>query len=73
MVFDSRGRAVRRGAAAERWDTNWQTNYDLTPQLYTFGVIYSQALTSSTTLTDKLLVESGSSDTLETLNLVYAF
>ena len=23
--------------SAERWDTRWQTNYDLTPQLYTFG------------------------------------
>ena len=30
----------------------------------TAGVLYSQALTSSTTLTDKLLVEAGSSDTL---------
>jgi putative salt-induced outer membrane protein len=23
--------------AAERWETGWQTNYDLTSQLYTFG------------------------------------
>ena len=23
--------------SAERWDTGWQSNYDLTPQLYTFG------------------------------------
>src|SRR5882762_11305977 len=29
----------------------------------TFGATYSQALTSTTTLTDKLLVESGSTDT----------
>jgi hypothetical protein len=36
-------------------------------------VNYSQALTSITTLTDKLLIESGSSATLETVNLVYAF
>ena len=128
--------------SAERWDTGWQSNYDLTPVLYTFGGIryqhdmfsgfqyqesltggvgykvfntdttkldvqvgagfkklrpedlvkdpatgavvqriplaaesgaigtlgvnYSQALTGTTTLTDKLLVESGSSDTLIT-------
>jgi putative salt-induced outer membrane protein len=32
----------------------------------TLGVNYSQALTGTTTLTDKLLVESGSSDTLIT-------
>lgn len=124
--------------AAERWDTAWQTNYDLTKVLYTFGglrfqhdmfsgfqyqasatgglgykifdtkaltldvqagagylklrpeelttnangsitrtlepsegsaigtfgVNYSQALSGNTTLTDKLLVESGSDDTL---------
>src|SRR5271168_4523055 len=23
--------------SAERWDTGWQSNYDLTPRLYTFG------------------------------------
>jgi putative salt-induced outer membrane protein len=23
--------------SAERWDTNWQSNYDLTTQLYAFG------------------------------------
>ncbi len=125
--------------SAERWDTAWQTNYDLNKDLYTFGglrfqhdmfsgfqyqesltggigykifdtkatkldvqvgagytrlrpeeigrapdgavdsripqatesgaigtlgVNYSQALSSTTTLTDKLLIESGSSDTL---------
>lgn len=124
--------------AAERWDTGWQSNYDLTKELYTFGglrfehdmfsgfqyqasattglgykfldtktttldvqvgagylrlrpeelttnpngsitrtvqpseggaigtlgVNYSQALSGSTTLTDKLLVEAGSEDTL---------
>ena len=25
--------------AAERWDTSWQTNYDLTTDLYTFGLL----------------------------------
>jgi putative salt-induced outer membrane protein len=25
--------------AAERWDTSWQTNYDLTTNLYTFGLL----------------------------------
>jgi hypothetical protein len=39
----------------------------------TAGVNYSQALTSITTLTDKLLIESGSSAKLKTVNLVYAF
>jgi putative salt-induced outer membrane protein len=133
--------------SAESWDTNWQTNYDLTPKLYTFGglryqhdmfsgfqyqesiavglgykifntdatkldvqvgagykrlrpedlikdsdgavvqripltaesdaigtlgVNYSQALTGTTTLTDKLLVESGSSNTLVTNALAVA-
>ncbi len=133
--------------SAERWDTNWQTNYDLRPDLYTFGALrfqhdmfsgfeyqasataglgyklidtdatkldvqagvgykklrpeelsknafgavdmrtlepaesdaigtlgvnYSQALTSTTTLTDKLLVESGASDTLVTNALALA-
>jgi putative salt-induced outer membrane protein len=133
--------------SAERWDTSWQSNYDLTPQLYTFGglryqrdmfsgfqyqesltgglgykildtdttkldvqagagykrlrpedlikdtdgavvqripltaesgaigtlgVNYSQALTGTTTLTDKLLIESGSSDTLTTNALAVA-
>jgi putative salt-induced outer membrane protein len=133
--------------SAERWDTGWQSNYDLTPQLYTFGglryerdmfsgfqyqesltaglgykifdtnttkldiqagagfkrlrpedlikdaagavvqripltaesgaigtlgVNYSQALTGTTTLTDKLLIESGSSDTLTTNALAVA-
>lgn len=134
--------------AAERWDTGWQSNYDLTQQLFTFGglryqhdmfsgfqyqasltaglgykifdtdvtklsaqagvgyrrlraeallkdpasgavigrtpgpaegsavgtigVNYSQALTNTTTLTDKLLVESGSSDTLITNALAVA-
>jgi putative salt-induced outer membrane protein len=133
--------------SAERWDTNWQSNYDLTPHLYTFGGLryerdmfsgfqyqesvttglgykildtattkldlqvgagykrlrpedliygptgavvqripltaesgaigtlglnYSQALTSTTTLTDKLLVESGSNDTLSTNALAVA-
>ena len=133
--------------SAERWDTSWQSNYDLTPQLYTFGglryqrdmfsgfqyqesltgglgykifdtgttkldlqagagykrlrpedlikdapgavveripltaesgaigtlgVNYSQALTGTTTLTDKLLIESGSSDTLSTNALAVA-
>lgn len=24
--------------SAERWDTSWQTNYNLTPDLYTFGL-----------------------------------
>lgn len=130
--------------AAERWDTAWQTNYDLTPVLYTFGalryqhdmfsgfqyqasatagigykvfnddtthldvqvgagyktlrpedilkgsngavisrtpldresgaiatagLIYAQNLTSTTTLSDKLLVEAGSLDTLVTNTL----
>jgi len=125
--------------SAERWDALWQTNYSLTPDLYTFGALryardlfsgfnyqasatagfgykfinttdvklsaqlgagyrkdqteditkdgtgavisrtlgpansnailtaglnYSQALTDTTTLSDKLLVESGSSDTM---------
>ncbi len=133
--------------SAERWDTGWQSNYDLTPQLYTFGGLryqrdmfsgfqyqesltgglgykifdtdttkldvqagagfkrlrpedlikdtdgavvqripltaesgaigtlglnYSQALTGTTTLTDKLLIESGSSDTLSTNALAVA-
>jgi putative salt-induced outer membrane protein len=40
--------------------------------IFTFGVNYSQALTSTTTLTDKLLVESGSSDTLLTNTLALA-
>ena len=127
--------------SAERWDTAWQSNYDLTKDLYTFGglryqhdlfsgfqyqasataglgyklintdatkldlqaglgyrklrpeeltkntagavvtrnlkpaesgaigtvgVNYSQALSSTTTVSDKLLIESGSSDTLIT-------
>jgi len=130
--------------AAERWDTGWQTNYDLTPRLFTFGalryqhdmfsgfqyqasvtagmgyklfntdatkldvqlgvgykmlrledidkdgdgevisrtpegkesgaigtagLIYAQTLTGTTTLSDKLLVESGSLDTLVTNTL----
>jgi putative salt-induced outer membrane protein len=38
----------------------------------TFGVNYSQALTSTTTLTDKLLVEAGSGDTLVTNTLALA-
>jgi putative salt-induced outer membrane protein len=38
----------------------------------TLGVNYSQALTATTTLTDKLLVESGSSDTLITNALALA-
>jgi putative salt-induced outer membrane protein len=38
----------------------------------TVGVIYSQALTSTTTLSDKLLVESGSSNTLATNALAVA-
>jgi putative salt-induced outer membrane protein len=38
----------------------------------TFGVNYSQALTATTTLSDKLLVESGSSDTLITNALALA-
>jgi putative salt-induced outer membrane protein YdiY len=38
----------------------------------TLGVNYSQALTSTTTLTDKLLVESGASDTLVTNALALA-
>ena len=25
--------------AAERWDTSWQSNYDLTKDLYTFGLL----------------------------------
>jgi putative salt-induced outer membrane protein len=134
--------------SAERWDTNWQTNYELTKDLYTFGglryqhdmfsgfqyqesltggigykvfdtdttkldvqigagykklrpedliknpdtgavtqriplaaesgaigtlgVNYSQALTGTTTVTDKLLVESGSMDTLVTNALALA-
>jgi len=133
--------------SAERWDTLWQSNYDLTTDLYTFGALryahdmfsgfqyqasaaaglgyklidsndvklsaqvgagyrksraeelvkdaagevtqripeastgdailsagldYSQALTSTTTLTDKLLVESGSSNTLYTNSLALA-
>jgi putative salt-induced outer membrane protein len=40
--------------------------------VFTFGANYSQALTSTTTLTDKLLVESGSSDTLVTNTLALA-
>jgi putative salt-induced outer membrane protein len=132
--------------SAERWDAGWQSNYDLTSQLYTFGglrfqhdlfsgflyqesltgglgykvfdtaetkldvqlgagykrlrpelidkvdgavvgrtpegvqsgaigtlgVNYAQALSSTTTLTDKLLVEAGSLDTLVTNNLAVA-
>ena len=132
--------------SAERWDLGWQSNYDLTAVLYTFGglryqhdmfsgfqyqesltagmgykifhtetttldvqvgagyrrlrpedlikiggavvqriplatesgavgtlgVNYSQALSSTTTLSDKLLVESGSSDTLFTNTLALA-
>jgi len=133
--------------SAERWDTNWQSNYDLSKDLYAFGglryqhdmfsgfeyqasltggvgykilntdstkldvqigagykrlrpedltkdsegavvdrtpqptesgaigtlgVNYSQALSSTTTLSDKLLVESGSSDTLVTNALALA-
>jgi putative salt-induced outer membrane protein len=133
--------------SAERWDTNWQSNYDLSARLYTFGglryerdmfsgfqyqasvtgglgykffdtdktkldvqvgagykrlrpedllfgptgavvqrtpltaesdaigtlgVNYSQAFTATTTLTDKLLVESGSSNTLVTNALALA-
>jgi putative salt-induced outer membrane protein YdiY len=38
----------------------------------TAGADYSQALTGTTTLTDKLLVESGSSDTLLTNTLALA-
>jgi putative salt-induced outer membrane protein len=38
----------------------------------TLGVNYSQALTGTTTLTDKLLIESGSSDTLATNALALA-
>jgi putative salt-induced outer membrane protein len=38
----------------------------------TFGVTYSQALTSTTTLSDKLLVESGSTDTVTTNALALA-
>src|SRR5579862_2076422 len=38
----------------------------------TVGVNYSQALTNTTTLSDKLLVESGSSDTLITNALALA-
>jgi len=37
--------------------------------VFTFGANYLQVLTSTTTLTDKLLVESGSSDTLVTNTL----
>jgi len=133
--------------SAERWDTAWQSNYDLTKNLFAFGglryqhdmfsgfqyqasgtaglgykivdtentklsaqagvgyrrlrpedltrdasgavvartlepvesgavgtvgVTYSQALSSTTTLSDKLLVESGSSDTLITNALALA-
>ena len=133
--------------SAERWDTQWQSNYDLTPKLYTFGalryardnfsgfqyqasgavglgykfidsdatkfsaqlgvgyrtlrpeeltkdasgavidrtlapsessavvtagLLYSQALTATTSVSDKLLVESGSSDTLTTNTLALA-
>lgn len=133
--------------SAERWDTGWQSNYDLTAALYVFGglrfqhdlysgfltqesltggvgykvydsatrqldvqvgagykrlrpeeltkndagevisrqlqptesgaigtvgVNYSQALTGTTTLTDKLLVESGAADTLVTNALAVA-
>jgi putative salt-induced outer membrane protein len=134
--------------SAERWDTSWQTNYNLTPDLYTFGLLtyrhdlfdgfayqasasaglgykfiatattkldaqvgvgyqmlrpeditkdpktgqivgrtflpsengvaetaavnYSQALTSTTTLTDKLAVTSSSADTLVTNALAVA-
>ena len=135
--------------SAERWDTLWQTNYNLTKDLYTFGALryahdlfsgfdyqasaaggvgykfintkqtqlsaqvgvgyqevraenitknangdgavigrtllpsqggaigtvgvnYSQALTSSTTLSDKLLVNAGSADTLVTNSLALA-
>jgi putative salt-induced outer membrane protein len=36
------------------------------------GANYSQALTGTTTLTDKLLVESGSNDTLVTNTLALA-
>ena len=25
--------------SAERWDTSWQTNYNVTPDLYTFGLV----------------------------------
>jgi putative salt-induced outer membrane protein len=28
--------------SAERWDTSWQTNYDLTANLYTFGLLTYQ-------------------------------
>jgi putative salt-induced outer membrane protein len=38
----------------------------------TAGLTYSQSLSSSTTLSDKLLVESGSSDTLVTNTLALA-
>ena len=38
----------------------------------TLGVNYSQSLTATTTLTDKLLVESGSQDTLVTNTLALA-
>jgi len=132
--------------SAERWDTSWQTNYDLTADLYTFGLLtyrhdlfsgfdyqasasagvgykiiatettkldaqvgvgyqvlrpeditklngvvvnrtllpsqngiaetaavnYSQALTGTTTLTDKLAVTSSSADTLVTNTLAVA-
>jgi putative salt-induced outer membrane protein len=40
--------------------------------VFTFGANYLQVLTSTTTLTDKLLVESGSSDTLVTNTLALA-
>ena len=40
--------------------------------VFTFGANYLQQLTSTTTLTDKLLVESGSSDTLVTNTLALA-
>jgi putative salt-induced outer membrane protein len=40
--------------------------------VFTFGANYSQALTNTTTLTDKLLVESGSSDTLVSNTLALA-
>jgi putative salt-induced outer membrane protein len=40
--------------------------------VFTFGANYLQQLTSTTTLTDKLLVESGSNDTLVTNTLALA-
>jgi hypothetical protein len=98
--------------AAERWDTLWQSNYDVSKDLFAFGALryshdmfsgfqyqasatagigyklidtdatklnlqavitaglmYSQALTSTMTLSDKFMVESGSSDTLLTNTL----